>query len=168
MTFNPNVAANAGDHDAVQAEFKAVVQQLEVDAREDATGTVWVDFQTGSYDPIRVSLAFPEEDAILVAEGELLALDQKPGPALRLALNFLNVEVDAFRFFTGEGHDGPAVLIRHDLLPNLNPGPAFLAREVKSVLTGMCAHKAVFAESLAQALHDDTWQGVQDALRSFR
>lgn len=168
MTFTPDVAAHAGDREAARRELQRVLREIELDTREDPTGALWADYTTGSYAPVRIAFSFPASHGVLSIEGELLALEDEPADELGLAINFLNVELDTFRVYAGEGHDGRAVLIRQDLLPNVDAEPMFHPRELRQVLTGMCAQKQIFADPLRRAASGGAWTVVKDALKAFR
>ncbi len=168
MTFTPDVAAHAGDREAALRDLKRVLREVEVEFREDPTGALWAEYTPGSYDPVRVCFSFPAQHGILAVEGELFPLLEDPAHELLEAINFLNVEIDAYRVYAGEGHDGPAVLIRQDVLPNVDAEPTFHPRELRQVLTGMCGQKQIFTDPLRRVQEGGPVSGVKDALKAFR
>lgn len=168
MTFRPNVLGNAGDPETSRRELQRLLRELEIDAEPDSAGTYWALYGAGSYDPVRVALALSPDGGVVAIEGELLALDGDPAEDLLLALNHLNVEVDAYRFYPGDGQDGPAVLVRHDLLPNLDDDEPFHPVELRQALTGMCGQKQMFADALGRIQGGASWRQIKDAIKAFR
>ena len=110
------------------------------------------------------------KSGILGVEGMLLGVEGQPTEDLRLAINYLNAEVPTYRFYVSEG-DGALdseIMVRHDLLPNLEAAPDIHPRELRQIMTGLCAQKAIFAETLEQIQGGRSWRMVRDALRAIR
>jgi hypothetical protein len=169
-SFVPDIPGNAPGGIGVQREFKKVLEALEVKCRADNSGAFWSDYTPGSYDPIRVKFFFPRNLGILAVEGLLMTIAGQPTEDLRLAINFLNAEVPTYRFYVSEG-DGnleSEILVRYDLLPNTESTPAIHPRELRQILTGLCAQKAIFADTLVTVQGGRSWRMVKDALRAVR
>lgn len=164
MSFVVDIPVNAGEGD--HADLRKILDELGIQAEKDASGVLHCDYTPGSYEPVRVRFFFPADLGIVGLEGELLSFEGEPLNELRTALNYLNVEVDTYRFYVDEQQG--VVLVRHDLLPNLEVQPAIHPRELRQALTGLCAQKAIFAESLEQVQGGRSWRFVKDALRAFR
>lgn len=168
--FVPDIPGNAPGGIGNQREFTKVLEALEVKARADSNGAHWTDYTPGSYDPIRVKFFFPENLGILAVEGLLLSIEGQPTEDLRLAINYLNAEVPTYRFYVSEG-DGALdseILVRYDLLPNNESAPQIHPRELRQVLSGLCAQKAIFADTLETIQGGRSWRMVKDALRAVR
>lgn len=170
MTFVPYIKNNAGDAPKFRAALRGVLEEMGVEHREDHDENLWLDYTPGSYEPIRLQMFFPEGTGVIAIEGLLTTIDGQPIEDTRRALNFLNAEAQLYRFYVSEG-DGPMeseLLIRHDLLPNLDEEPLVHVREVRQVLTGLCAQKAIFADTLTQIQGGRSWRMIKDALRAMR
>lgn len=170
MTFVRDIQDNSGGGIKSAVELKKVLEAAEISAREDPQGAFWCDYTPGSYDSIRVKLFFPMKSGILGVEGMLLAVEGQPTEELRLAINYLNAEVPTYRFYVSEG-DGALdseLMVRYDLFPNLEAAPDIHPRELRQVMTGLCAQKAIFAETLEQIQGGRSWRMVRDALRAIR
>jgi hypothetical protein len=168
--FVPDIAGNAPGGIASMREFQKVLDAVEVNAREDNAGAFWTDYTPGSYDPIRLKFFFPLGLGILAVEGLLATIEGQPTEDLRMAINFLNAEVPTYRFYCSEG-DGnldSEVLVRYDLLPNSESAPQIHPRELRQVLTGLCAQKAIFADTIEAVQGGRSWRMVKDALRAVR
>ncbi len=168
--FHPDIEGHAGGGIRVQTEFRKLLDEVGVTARSDASGAHWADYTPGSYEPIRVKFFFPRSLGILSVEGLIHAVAGQPTEDLRTALNYLNAEVPTYRFYVSEG-DGPMdseILVRYDLLPSVDADPPIHPRELRQTLTGLCAQKAIFAETLSQIQDGRSWRLVKDALRAIR
>lgn len=164
MTFVSGISANSGGARQVEKELRKTLRELDINTSEDGQGNIFVDYTPGSYDPVQVRFSFPDGLGIVAMEAELLPLQDEAGEELRIALNFLNVEVDTYRFYVGEGK----ICVRHDMIPNLDASMWIHPRELRQVLTGLCAQNAIFADSLNQVQNGKSWRFVKDALKAFR
>jgi hypothetical protein len=170
MSFTPQIKDHAGDAGSVREALRDVLDELGVQAREDPNGNFWADYTPGSYEPIRLKIFFPEETGVISLEGLAATIEGQPIEDLRRAINYLNAEAQLYRFYVSEG-DGPMeseLLVRHDLLPNLDEQPVAHTREVRQILTGLCAQKAIFADTLKQIQAGRSWRMIKDALRAMR
>ncbi|RMG18299.1 MAG: hypothetical protein D6731_02320 [Planctomycetota bacterium] len=170
MNFVPDIEGQARGGPAVESAFRAVADDLGLVLRGGRDGVLRCEYTPGSYEPIEFAFRFPEGLGILAVEGALATFEGQPSEELRLAINYLNAEVQTYRFYVSEG-EGPSdsvLLVRHDLLPNLDEAPPFHPRELRQILAGLCAQKAIFADTLLQIQEGRPWRLVKDALRALR
>lgn len=170
MTFIPDVAAHAGDPAKVGNDLKAALKELKIPFKEDGRRDLWVEYTPSpSYEPVNVRFSFAGS-GLCSAEALLAKLDGDVHEELRTAINVLNLELSAYRFYVGDlsTGDGHGIHVRHDLLPNLTSSPAIHPRELRQALTGLCAQNAVFTEPLERAQGGASWRGVKDALRALK
>lgn len=167
--LKPDLAANAGEALRVFNDLRAALRDLELPASEGGARELWVEFSPSpSYEPVQVRFAFPERIGVLTAVGQLFPITSEPGEELRTALNYLNQEQALYTFYVAGGPDGPEVVVRHDLLPNLRQNPSLHSKEVHQALTGLCTQKQIFGAQLQKVADGGSWRFVKDALKAVR
>jgi hypothetical protein len=117
---------------------------------------------------VQVRFSFPERIGVLTAVGQLFPIATEPGEELRTALNYLNQEQALFTFYLAGGAEGPEVVVRQDLLPNLRQNPTLHSKEIHQALTGLCTQKQIFAAPLQRVADGASWRFVKDALKAVR
>jgi hypothetical protein len=170
VTFIPDVAAHAGDPAKVGNDLKAALKELKIPFKEDGRRDLWVEYTPSpSYQPVNVRFSFAGS-GLCSAEGLVVELEGEAHEELRTAINVLNLELSAYRFYVGDraGGEGRGVHVRSDLLPNLAAAPSVHPRELRQVLTGMCAQKAIFGDPLKRSQEGASWRAVKDALRALK
>ncbi|MBX3466069.1 MAG: hypothetical protein KF878_04095 [Planctomycetes bacterium] len=171
MSFVPDVSAHAGDAARVANDLRAALKELKVPFKEDGRRDLWVEYTPSpSYQAIAVRFFFHDRLGVCCAEGLLGEVAGEVHEELRMAINYLALELSTFRFYVGDLAQGRGrgIHVRHDLLPSTGGGPAIHPRELRQALTGLCAQKAVFADPLRRCQEGASWRNVKDALRALK
>lgn len=168
MSFTADVDGNAGEALVVFNDLRGVLRELGIDARAASNNELRAEFRGDSqYDPIQVRFTFPERGGIVAIEGLLLSLNEEPGDELRLAINFLNQELQGLKLYVQGDSEQSDVVISAALLPTLG-SPSLAGREVKQALMALCAHKAIFAGPLERVQGGHSWRFVRDAMKALK
>ena len=162
--FSPDLDSTAGEGQQARQELRNALRELGLQPSEDASGAVYADFTTGSYEPMSFRFWTPDDRGLIAAEGEVLTLDGPASDQLPVALNYLNVALDNCRFYLS----GEVVCVRADLLPNLSSKVWFHPKELRHVLTDLCTQRAKFKDPLERIQSGRPWTAVKDAIRAFR
>jgi hypothetical protein len=167
--YKPDVAASSGEALRVYNDLRAALRELKLESSEGGNREISLEFSpSASYSPVRVRFAFLERSGVLSAMGQLFPLQSQPGDEFGTALNFLNQELALYAFYVAGGQQGPEVVVRQDLLPNLRQGAAVHPKEVLQTLTGLCTQKQIFAGPLQRVAEGGSWRFVRDALKAVR
>jgi len=169
--FVADVAKHAGEALRVYNDLRGALRELDVRTQEVGNRELTTDFTPSpSYEPITVRFLFPEAHGLVAAEGLLFALPpgEEPTEDLRIGLNYLNQELGTFSFYVAPVEGGSEVVVRQDLLPNLNQRSSLHPREIKHAMTGLCAQKAIFAGPLQRVQEGHSWRFVKEALKAIR
>jgi len=169
MSFAANVDAKAGEALVVFNDLRGVLRELEIDARAASNNELRAEFQgDAQYDPIKVRFTFPERYGIVAVEGLLLSLAGDPSEELRLAVNFLNQELQGLKLYVQGDSEQSDVVISANLIPTLDSSPTLHPREVQQALMALCAHKAIFAGPLERVQGGHPWRFVRDAMKALK
>lgn len=163
MSFEPDVATHAGESSRVFGELRTTLRDLGVNTI--GMGAVLrATWTPGAYEPMQYRFWTPEETGVVAIEGLLTTLPSEPTEGLRLALNYLNVELETLRYYLG----GNSVYVRADILPYVQKNQWLNPRELKLALTNVCAQQAQFKDTLDGIQAGRPWTAVKDAIKSYR
>jgi hypothetical protein len=167
--FVPDLVNQSGEVLRVFNDLRYTLRQMDLETGEVGSRELLIEYQANAaYEPIRIKFLFPESFGTLAAEGLLFGVEGEPSDEVRLALNFLNQELPLFTFYVAPRAQGHEILVRQDVLPDLRDKVTISPKELRHVLTGLCAQKEIFTDVLRGVQEGRSWRTVRDALKALR